>query len=589
MEKYVITGKQRLSGDIEISGAKNSAVAILPATVLIKARYFIDNVPDIADISVIIDILRYLGAEVKITKTGKYRRTLEIDTTGVQSKEIPYEFSRKLRASYYFLGSMLGRFSFAKVAMPGGCNFGGRRPINFHLDGFETLGAKTSVLGSLEIDLKHPSLASTLNAVITAINSNCTTVIRNAFIDEHIKDILRILRSGNKADIEYDEDSKVITVDGCVPDCEEFNFASEIIFDEQSKNLTTDHILTSLHSNSATVIKNASTDERTEKLVSLLNEMGENITICPDNSVIIPPIKRNDHYSVVSVKADELIGNTFTFTTVSVGATINIMLAAVLADGTTTINNAAREPHIVDLANFLNRMGASIRGAGTDTIKIYGKPELQYVEGKVITHEVIPDQIEAGTYMVAAAATGGDITITNVVPQHLDTITDRLRACGCTVEEGGDSVRVISEGRLKACNLRTKPYPGFPTDMQPQFTTLLTICEGKSDITDAIWGNRFKYTQQLQKMGADISVESSNTSASVDGVETLHGANVSADDLRAGAAMIIAGLCAEGETAISNIHYIDRGYESIVDKLTSVGAKIERRSFPDTAEAPCCG
>ncbi len=588
MEKYVITGKQRLSGEIEISGAKNSAVAILPATVLIKGRYFIDNVPDIADISVIIDILRYLGAQVNISKTGKYRRTLEIDTRDVQSKEIPYEFSRKLRASYYFLGSMLGRFNFAKVAMPGGCNFGGRRPINFHLDGFETLGAKTSVLGSLDIELKHPSLASTLNAVITAINSNCTTVIKNALIDEHIKDILKILRSNNKADIEYDEDDRIITIDGCIPDCEEFDFSSEIIFDEQSKNFTVDHILASLHSNSATVIKNASTDEATQKLISLLNEMGENIAICPDNSVAISPKKRTDHYSVVSVKADELIGNTFTFTTVSVGATINIMLAAVLADGTTTINNAAREPHIVDLANFLNRMGASIRGAGTDTIKIYGKPELRFVEDKVINHEVIPDQIEAGTYMVAAAATGGDITIVNVVPQHLDTITDRLRACGCKVEEGGDSVRVISDGKLRACNLRTKPYPGFPTDMQPQFTTLLTICDGKSEVTDAIWGNRFKYTQQLQKMGADISVESGNTAASVNGVETLHGANVVADDLRAGAAMIIAGLCAEGETAIGNIHYIDRGYESIVDKLTSVGAKIERRAFPDQPESPCC-
>ena len=588
MEKYVITGKQRLSGEIEISGAKNSAVAILPATVLIKGRYFIDNVPDIADISVIIDILRYLGAEVKISKTGKYRRTLEIDTRNVQSKEIPYEFSRKLRASYYFLGSMLGRFNFAKVAMPGGCNFGGRRPINFHLDGFETLGATTSVLGSLDVELKHPSLASTLNAVLTALNSNCTTVIKNAFIDEHVKDILKILRSNNKADIEYDEDDRIITIDGCIPDCEEFDFSSEIIFDEQSKSYSADHILTALHSNSSTVIRNASTDEATRKLIDILNEMGESIAICPDNSVAISPKKRTDHYSVVSVKADELIGNTFTFTTVSVGATVNIMLAAVLAEGNTTINNAAREPHIVDLANFLNRMGASIRGAGTDTIKIYGKPELRFVEDKVINHEVIPDQIEAGTYMVAAAATGGDITIMNVVPQHLDTITDRLRACGCKIEEGGDSVRVISDGKLRACNLRTKPYPGFPTDMQPQFTTLLTICDGKSEVTDAIWGNRFKYTQQLQKMGADISVESGNTAATVNGIATLHGANVVADDLRAGAAMIIAGLCAEGETAIGNIHYIDRGYESIVDKLTSVGAKIERRTLPDIIESPCC-
>ncbi len=587
MEKYVITGKQRLSGEIEISGAKNSAVAILPATVLIKGKYFIDNVPDIADISVIIEILKYLGAKVKSTKTSKYRRTLEIDTTDVQSKEIPYEFSRKLRASYYFLGSMLGRFKFARVAMPGGCNFGGRRPINFHLDGFETLGAQTSVLGSIEIDLKKPSLASTLNAIITSINSNCTTVIKNAFIDEHIKEIIKLLSSNNKADIEYDEDDRTITVDGCAPDCEEFNFASEIIFDDQSKTLTADHILTSLHSNSSTVIKNAAEDYKTKQLTELLNAMGENIKVCPDSTVVISPKKRDDHYSVVSVKAEELIGNSFTFTTVSVGATVNIMLAAVLAEGTTTINNAAREPHIVDLANFLNRMGASIRGAGTDTIKIYGKPELQYIENKVINHEVIPDQIEAGTYMVAAAATGGDITIVNVVPQHLDTISDRLRACGCTVEEGGDSVRVISDGKLKACNLRTKPYPGFPTDMQPQFTTLLTVCDGKSEVTDAIWGNRFKYTQQLHKMGANISVESSNTAAIVDGVETLKGANVVADDLRAGAAMIIAGLCAEGETAIGNIHYIDRGYESIVDKLTSVGAKIERRTFPDEVKN-CC-
>ncbi len=588
MEKYVITGKQRLSGEIEISGAKNSAVAILPATVLIKGKYFIDNVPDIADISVIIDILRYLGADVKITNTGKYRRTLEIDTTNVQSKEIPYEFSRKLRASYYFLGSMLGRFRFARVAMPGGCNFGGRRPINFHLDGFETLGAKTSVLGSIDIELKKPSVASTLNAVLTAIKSNCTTVIRNVFIDEHTKDIIKILRSSNKADIEYNEEDRIITIDGCVPDCDEFDFASEITFDDQSKMLTADHILTALHSNSNTVIRNAVTDNETVRLAEHLNAMGENISVCPDSSVVISPKKRNDHYSVVSVEAEELIGNSFTFTTVSVGATVNIMLAAVLAEGKTTINNAAREPHIVDLANFLNRMGASIRGAGTDTIKIYGKPELQYVQNKVISHEVIPDQIEAGTYMVAAAATGGDLTIVNVVPQHLDTISDRLRACGCKVEEGGDSVRVISDGRLKACNLRTKPYPGFPTDMQPQFTTLLTICDGRSEVTDAIWGNRFKYTQQLQKMGASISVESGNTAASVDGVATLKGANVVADDLRAGAAMIIAGLCAEGETAIGNIHYIDRGYESIVDKLTSVGAKIERRTYPDEIKDCCC-
>ena len=588
MEKYVITGKQRLSGEIEISGAKNSAVAILPATVLIKGRYLIDNVPDIADISVIIDILRYLGAEVKSTKTGKYKRTLEIDTTNVQSKEIPYEFSRKLRASYYFLGSMLGRFRFARVAMPGGCNFGGRRPINFHLDGFETLGAKTSVLGSIDVTLSKHSLASTLNAVITSINSNCTTVIKNAFIDDKVKEIIKLLRSNNKADIEYDEDNRIITIDGCVPECDEFDFSSEIVFDDQSKSLTTDHMLTSLHSNSNTVIRNAVTDNETVKLAEQLNSMGEKITICPDNTVIISPKKRNDHYSVVSVEAEELIGNSFTFTTVSVGATVNIMLAAVLAEGTTTINNAAREPHIVDLANFLNRMGASIRGAGTDTIKIYGKPELQYIENKVISHEVIPDQIEAGTYMVAAAATGGDITIVNVVPQHLDTIADRLRACGCTVEEGGDSVRVVSDGKLKACNLRTKPYPGFPTDMQPQFTTLLTVCEGKSEVTDAIWGNRFKYTQQLHKMGASISVESGNTAAVVEGVKTLKGADVMADDLRAGAAMIIAGLCAEGETAIGNIHYIDRGYESIVDKLTSVGAKIERRSFPDEVKDCCC-
>lgn len=421
MEKFVIRGGKALHGEIDISGAKNAAVGILPATLLANDVFTIENVPDIRDISSMLRILEEMGASVRYTN----RSTVVIDTTHVSSNKVPYELTKNLRASYYLLGALLGRYNHAMVAMPGGCNFGGVRPIDLHLKGFSALGA-------------------------------------------------------------------VISTDG----------------------------------------------------------------------------------GMIEAKAAKLLGASVYFDKVSVGATINVMLAAVKARGITIIENAAREPHIVDVANFLNLMGANIKGAGTDVIKIEGVAKLHGCD-----YSIIPDQIEAGTYMVAAAATGGDVLIKNVIPKHLEPISAKLRESGANVEEYDDSIRVYANGRLHGCNIKTLPHPGFPTDMQPQFTVLLSLCEGISIVTDSVWDNRFRYVDQLTRMGAQIQIE--GKAAIVQGSAQLKGAPVKADDLRAGAAMIIAGLCAKGTTEIEDIIHIDRGYEDVVKKLTAVGADIARVDIPD--------
>lgn len=421
MEKFVIRGGNKLHGNINISGAKNAALAIIPAALFSGEECRIENVPDISDVSTMIKILKHLGAEVTSPEPG----VLLINSKNIKPVPVPDEMTRKLRASYYLLGVLLGNFGSACVALPGGCYFG-LRPIDQHIKGFEALGATVS----------------------------------------------------------------------------------------------------------------------TEK-------------------------------AVVCAQADELYGTAIYLDVVSVGATMNVMLAAVKAKGLTVIENAAREPHIVDLANFLNSMGADIRGAGTEVIKIRGVSEMHGC-----TYSIIPDQIEAGTYMVAAAATGGDVTIDNVIPKHLESITNKLEDCGVTVIEYDESVRIISEGgRSRACRVKTSPHPGFPTDMQPQITTLLCTCNGNSTVVEDVWDNRFKYIDQLRRMGANIIVN--GDTALITGIDTLHGAPVEADDLRAGAAMVIAGLMADGETTVGNIKLIDRGYENLVEKLTAVGADISRQKFEE--------
>lgn len=415
MDKFVITGGNKLNGEITISGAKNAAVAIIPAILLCNEVCRIENVPEISDVSIMIRILYELGASVKMIN----RDTIEIDPSGVKSCTVSADMSNRMRASSYFMGAMLGRFNRAKVAPPGGCDFG-VRPIDQHIKGFEALGAKVTI----------------------------------------------------------------------------------------------------------------------------------------DNGM-------------VDAKADMLVGGPVYLDKVSVGATINIMLAAVKAKGLTVIENAAKEPHVVDLANFLNSMGANIMGAGTNVIKIRGVEELHGT-----TYSIIPDQIEAGTYMVAAAITGGNVLIKNITPKHLESIIAKLVETGVTVEQYDDSVRVIANGRPKKCNVITLPHPGFPTDMQPQMAVLLSVAEGTSIITDSVWDNRFRYVDQLTIMGAEIQVD--GRVAVISGVEKLKGAPVMATDLRAGAAMIIAGLFADGVTEIENIEFIDRGYANVVEKLNAVGADIKR-------------
>ena len=420
MEKIVINGGTPLRGTVEISGAKNAVVAILPATILAQDVCLIENIPDISDVTIMLKILTQLGASVKKID----RTTYEIDTRNVHSYTVPNEHTKHLRASYYMLGALLGRFGKANVSMPGGCWFGAR-PIDLHLRGFEMLGAEVSC----------------------------------------------------------------------------------------------------------------------------------------DNAV-------------VNASAESLVGSLIYMDPVSVGATVNVMLAAVKAKGKTIIENAAREPHIVDLANFLNSMGADIRGAGTDTIKIYGVDELHGCN-----YSIIPDQIEAGTYMVAAAATKGNVLIKNVIPKHLESITKKLIDCGVEVTEFDEAVRVSCTERPVKCNVKTMPHPGFPTDMQPQITVLLSLAEGTSIVSESVWDNRFRYVDQLLRMGANIRVE--GKVAFIQGVEKLQGAPVAADDLRAGAAMLIAALAAEGTSEIEKLSHIDRGYENFVEKLRGIGADIKRVNYPD--------
>lgn len=417
MEKLVINGKTPLRGDVIISGAKNAAVAILPATLLINGVCTIDNLPNISDVKIYCDILQDIGA--KITWNNEHEIT--IDTTNVNSFNTPLEKTSKFRASYYLIGSLLGRFKHAQVGMPGGCNLGAR-PIDQHIKAFEALGATIDVT-----------------------------------------------------------QGKIIA------------------------------------------------------------------------------------------SAEKLAGSSIYLDVVSVGATINAMLAAVLAEGTTVIDNVAKEPHIVDVANFLNTMGADIRGAGTDVIKVNGVKELH---GNA-TYSVVPDQIEAGTFMLAAVASKGDITIKNCITKHLEPLTAKIIEMGANVEDiDGDNIRVWYEKRPKKINIKTLPYPGFPTDLQPQMGVVLSVSEGTSIINESIWESRFQYTEELNKMGAKISAH--GKTAVFDGVDSLNGAPVYATDLRAGAALIIAAVSADGQTEIYNLEHIDRGYENIEDKFRKLGAKIER-------------
>ncbi|MDO5445243.1 MAG: UDP-N-acetylglucosamine 1-carboxyvinyltransferase [Eubacteriales bacterium] len=425
MEKYVIKGGKPLKGEVTISGAKNAAVAIIPASLLVKGVCRIENMPHISDTDMLLTILKELGAKVRFIDNS----TIDIDCTNVEFGNAPFDLMRKIRASYYLIGAMLGRFGKAKTTMPGGCNFG-CRPIDQHIKGMEALGAEINV--------------------------------KNGFV-------------------------------------------------------------------------------------------------------------------YAAAPEGKLHGSFIYLDKVSVGATMNIILASVLATGRTIIENAAREPHIVDLANFLNSMGADVRGAGTDTIKVNG---VESLHGG--TYAIIPDQIEAGTYMVAAAATKGEVLIKNVIPKHLECISEKLRETGTIVQNFEDSVLVRASGNLRKVNIKTLPYPGFPTDMQPQMATLLCQAEGTSVITEGIYDNRFKYAAELNKMGANVNVE--GKMAIIEGGHSLTGAPVMACDLRAGAAMVIAGLCANGETEIEDIHYIERGYEDFVEKLRRLGADICIAEYPDDTD-----
>ena len=422
MEKYVIKGGSVLHGEVEISGAKNAAVAIIPAALMVDGVCRIENLPQISDTDMLLTILSDLGGKVRYIN----KSTIEIDCTNVHYSDAPYDLMRKIRASYYLIGAMLGRFGTAKTTMPGGCNFG-VRPIDQHIKGMTALGADVDVRGG---------------------------------------------------------------------------------------------------------------------------------------------------YVYATARDGKLHGTRIYLDKVSVGATMNIILAATLAQGRTIIENAAREPHIVDLANFLNSMGADIRGAGTDTVKVNGVEKLHGG-----TYTIIPDQIEAGTYMVAAAATGGEVLVKNVIPKHLECISAKLRETGTIVQEYEDSVLVKGASSLRKANIKTLPYPGFPTDMQPQMGVLLCIARGTSVITEGIYDNRFKYVNELRKMGAEVQVD--GRIAVFEGDTRLTGALVHACDLRAGAAMVIAGLCASGVTEVEDIHYIERGYENFVGKLKALGADIEIVSFPD--------
>lgn len=416
-EQLVIRGQRKLIGEVPISGAKNAVVAIIPAAIMAGGVSVIENLPCIEDVTCLVKTLNSLGAVCEFLD----EQTLRIDATNVNRWEATDDSVRKIRASYYLMGALLGRFKQAVVATPGGCNFGSR-PINLHLKGFHAMGAEV--------------------------------------IEENGGDIIRL-------------------------------------------------------------------------------------------------------------KAEKLHGANIFLDTASVGATINLMIAASMAEGTTVIENAAKEPHIVDTANFLNMLGAKIRGAGTDVIKIQGVEKLNSAE-----YMIIPDQIEAGTYMIAAAACGGDVVVRNIIPKHMDSLSAKLEEMGCRIVEGDDFIEVISDGNLSAVNVKTMEYPGFPTDLQPQMSALLAKAKGTSTLTENVWENRFQYVNQLRRLGCDITID--GRVATINGVDTLKGNDVNATDLRAGAALVIAGLAALGETHIGNVKYIDRGYEKIEYKLRAIGADIER-------------
>lgn len=417
MEQYVIKGGNPLVGEVEIGGAKNAALAILAAAIMTDETVTIDNLPDVRDINALLQAMGDIGA--KIDRVDAH--TVKINGSFVKDIPVDYDSMKKIRASYYLLGSLLGKYKRAEVTLPGGCNIGSR-PMDLHIKGFRALGA-------------------------------------------HVE-----IRNG-----------------------------------------------------------------------------------------------------AVAAEAEKLVGSHIYLDKVSVGATINIMMAAAMAEGKTTIENAAKEPHVVDVANFLNSMGANIRGAGTDVIRIVGVEKLHKTE-----YSVIPDQIEAGTFMFAAAATKGDVTVKNVIPKHLEATTAKLLEAGCEVEEFDDAVRVVASKPLRHTQVTTLPYPGFPTDMQPQMSVVLGIAEGTSTVTESIFENRFKYVDELTRMGADIKVESNI--AIINGVKKYTGARVSAPDLRAGAALVIAGLSAEGITIVDDIHYIQRGYEAFEEKLEGLGAQIQKVS-----------
>ena len=415
MEQYIIKGGNPLVGEVEIGGAKNAALAILAAAIMTDETVLIENLPDVNDINVMLEAISEIGAMVQRID----RHTVKINGGTIGNFNIEYDYIKKIRASYYLLGALLGKYKHAEVALPGGCNIGSR-PIDQHLKGFRALGA--------DVDIEHGKIVA---------------------------------------------------------------------------------------------------------------------------------------------EAENLRGTHLYFDVVSVGATINVMMAAAMSEGLTIMENVAKEPHVVDVANFLNSMGANIRGAGTDVIKIRGVHSLHKTE-----YSIIPDQIEAGTFMFAAAATKGDVTVLNVIPKHLDATISKLIDIGCEVEEFDDAVRVVAKGRLRSTQVKTLPYPGYPTDMQPQIGVALALAKGTSTITESIFENRFKYLGELARMGAQAKVE--GNSATIEGIEKFSGARVSAPDLRAGAALCIAGLAADGITIVDDIVYIQRGYERFEEKLRSLGGVIEK-------------
>ena len=415
MEQYVVKGGVPLRGEVSIGGAKNAALGILAAAIMTDETVTIENVPNVRDTRVLLQAIEGIGAKVKYI----YNNTVQINGGSISDLNVEYEYIRKIRASYYLLGALLGKYKESNVALPGGCNIGSR-PIDQHLKGFKALGAKVNI----------------------------------------------------------------------------------------------------------------------------------------------------DH-GVVSAKAENLVGGHIYFDVVTVGATINLMMASCMAEGETILENAAKEPHIVDVANFLNAMGANIKGAGTDVIRIKGVNRLHGC-----TYSIIPDQIEAGTFMMAAAATRGDIVIKDVIPKHLESITAKLLEMGCKLVEGDDWIRVIAEGEVGSTNVKTLPYPGFPTDMQPQIAVALALAKGSSMVTESIFENRFKYVDELNRMGAEIKVE--GNTAYIEGVEKFTSAQLSAPDLRAGAALVIAALAADGISQIDDIEYIQRGYEDFEGKLSALGAIIAK-------------